>query len=71
MTPLGVVEHLDVVEDIGSRLVAGGVDLTTNAFALDQLEKALGHRVVVAVAAPAHAADQLVLSQEVLPLMTG
>ena len=71
VTPLGVVEHLDVVEDIGSCVVAGRIGLAANALALEQLEEAFGHRVVVAVAAPAHAADQLVIAQEGLPLMPG
>ena len=43
MTPLGVVEHLDLVEDIGSGIVAGSVGLAADAFALEQLEETLGH----------------------------
>ena len=62
MAALRVVEHLDVVEDIGSRVIAGRIDLAADAFALEQLEEALGHGVVVAVAATAHAADQLVVA---------
>lgn len=42
--PAGVVEHLDVVEDIGSGLIAGGVDPASDAFALEQLEGASGPR---------------------------
>ena len=38
VTPLGVIEHLDVVEDVDTRLTARGVDLPTHAFALEQLE---------------------------------
>lgn len=69
VAPLGVVEHFDVVEDVGAGVVAGRVDLSTDSLALEQLEEALGHGVVVAVAAPAHAADQVVVAQEGLPLM--
>ena len=69
MAALRVVEHLDVVEDIGSRVIAGRIDLAADAFALEQLEEALGHSVVVAVATPAHAADQVMVAQESLPLV--
>ncbi len=70
MAPLGVVEHFDVVEYISSGVIAGGVDLAADAFALEQLEEALGHGVVVAVAPAAHARDQVVIVQEVLPVMS-
>ena len=42
--------------DIRSRIVTGCIDPPADAFALEQLEEALGHSVVVAVATPAHAA---------------
>ena len=71
VTPLGVVDHLDVVEDVGTRLTARGVDLPTHAFAFEQLEEALSHSVVMAVAAPTHAADQVVVAQEPLPFVSG
>ena len=57
MTALSVVEHFDVVEDVRSRIITGCIDPPADAFALEQLEEALGHSVVVAVATPAHAAD--------------
>jgi hypothetical protein len=69
VAPLGVVEHLDVVEDVSASVVARGIDLAADALALEQLEEALGHGVVVAVAAPAHAADQVVVPQELLPFV--
>lgn len=71
VAPLGVVEHLDVVEDVGAGVTAGCIDLAADALALEQLEEALGHGVVMAVAAPAHAADQVVVSQELLPFVPG
>ena len=71
VAPLGVIEHLDVVEDIDAGIAACGVDLLADALALEQLEEALGHGVVVAVAAPAHAADEVVVTQKGLPLMPG
>ena len=71
VTPLWVVEHLDVVEDIGPCLVAAGVDLATDSLPLEKLEEALGYSVVMAVAATAHAAHQVVIAQEVLPAVSG
>ena len=71
MTALRVVEHLDVVEYIGSCIASGRIDSTTDALALEQLEEALGHSVIMAVASPAHAADQIVVTQEGLPLVAG
>lgn len=69
MTALGVVEHLDVVEDIAACFTAGRIDASADAFTLEQLEEALSHCVVVAVTASAHAADQVVVTQEGLPLV--
>lgn len=71
VAPLGVIEHLDVVEDVGACVAARGVDLPAHTLALEKLEEALRDGVVVAVASPAHAADQVVLAQEGLPLMAG
>jgi hypothetical protein len=67
VTPLGVVEHLDVIEDVGSGSIAGRVDLATDSLSLEKLEEALGDGVVVTVAAPTHAAHEVVIAQEVLP----
>ena len=67
MAAFRVVEEFDVVEYIAPRFFAIEVNLAPDAFALEQLEEALGHRVVVAVAAPAHAGAQVVRTQEGLP----
>ena len=66
---LGVVKHLDVAENIGAGILSGGVNLAANPLALEQLEEAFGHSVVLTVAPTAHAADQVVVSQEPLPVM--
>lgn len=71
VTPLGVVEHLDVVEDICSGLIAGRVDLAADSLSLEKLKEALGHSVVMAIATTAHAGDQVVVAQEVLPGVSG
>jgi hypothetical protein len=52
-------------------MVTGCIDPPADAFALEQLEEALGHSVVVAVATSAHAADQVVVAQEGLPHVAG
>src|SRR5690606_36925466 len=67
----GVVEHLDVVEHVATRRIPGQVDPSPDPLSLEQLEEALGYGVVVAVAAPAHAADDSVGLQERLPLGAG
>ena len=71
MTPLEVIDHLDIVEYIGSRIAAGRIDLPADALTFEQLEEAFDHGVVVDVASPAHAANQVVLPQERLPLVPG
>lgn len=55
VAPLWGVEHFDVVEDIGLGGIARRINLATDAFALEQLKEALGHGVIVAIAAPTHA----------------
>jgi hypothetical protein len=67
---LGVVKHLYVIEDIGPGVLPGEIDLTANAFVLEQLEEALGHCVVTAVTSPTHATDQVVIAQKGLPGMS-
>src|SRR5690606_15315978 len=70
VTPHRVVEHLDVLEHVLAGGVAARIDSASNALALEQLEEALGHRVVVAVPTPAHARHQTVSLQEGLPVVT-
>jgi hypothetical protein len=67
---LGVVKHLEVIEDIGPCVLPGWIDLTPNAFALEQLEEALGHCVFMAVTSATHSADQVVIAQKGLPAMS-
>lgn len=49
MASLGVVKYRDVVQDVGSYVIARWGDLATNAFTREQLEGALYHGVVVTV----------------------
>ncbi len=66
---LWVVKHLDVIEDIDPSVLLGEFNLTENAFALEKLEEALGHCVVMAISSPTHTADQIVIAQKGLPGM--
>jgi hypothetical protein len=59
MTASRVVEHLDAMEDIAASQIPGWIDLAPDALALEQLEEALGHGVVMAVAAAALLATRL------------
>ncbi len=45
------------------------VDLAANLLTLEQLEETLDRRVVMAVAPTAHAAEQIAVLQETLPVM--
>src|SRR5690606_1236874 len=67
MPALWVVEHFDVVEHIAPGGRARQVDPPLDSLAFEQLEEALGHRVVVAIAAATHAANDAVRLQERLP----
>lgn len=71
MAAVGVVEHLDVVEYLGACGVLGGIDPSPDPLAFEQAEEALHACVVVAVAAPTHAAHQAMGRQETLPVIAG
>ncbi|SSP03654.1 Uncharacterised protein [Acinetobacter pittii] len=51
---MGIVEALDVSEQVSPRLVSGGVDAVMNAFGLEGVEEALHRGIVPAVALSAH-----------------
>lgn len=55
-----VTKHLDVIELITEGFFAGAVGFPLDTFPLQQLDKAFRDRIVVAVAASTHAADQVV-----------
>ncbi len=68
MLALRVVEHLDIIEDVLSCVVSGFVGSASDAFALQEVEEALGDRVVVTVSPAAHAVFEIVLFQECSPV---
>ena len=49
MASFPVVEHLDVIEQVGARLVSGSIADTIDPFAFEQAKEALNNGVVVAV----------------------
>lgn len=65
----GIVEHLDAAEGVRLFLLASDVYLAPDALAFEELEEALGDRVVVTVAAPAHAAHGSRCFQAILPVV--
>ena len=69
MPALWIVEHLDVIEDILPGLGTCGIDLSTNALALDELEEAFSNSVIVAVTAPAHVLLQIIGIEEIAPVI--
>jgi len=63
-----VVEHLDVIEHVLSGLVTRFVSAPPDALTLEEVEEALGHGVIVAVAPPAHGMLKIVGSGEGSPV---
>ncbi len=64
MPPLAVVELLDGRGDLAPRLPAGGPARLVPQLDLQRREETLGHGVIPAVAAAAHAADDPVGPQD-------
>ena len=62
MAALGVVEHLDVVERVGACGIFRWIDPPPDPLAFEQAEEAFHRCIVVAVASPAHAAHQAVVT---------
>ena len=79
MFAFGVVKHIDVFEYVLSCFISGLVDSAPDAFALKQVEEALGNgyrrsfasRLVVTVAASAHRVFEIVLLQKRGPIDAG
>ena len=62
-----IVEHLDVIMDIGMGDVARFIDSLLDPFFLQAAEEGFRHRVIPAVPAPAHAGLQAMLAAEAPP----
>src|SRR5712692_3606583 len=71
MSPPGIVERLNVIEDVRARRVAGRVGLSMHTLLLERGKEALDRRVVPAVATPAHAASDALRGQQALKVVAG
>ena len=63
MAPLSIVEHLDVVEEIGPRLIPSSVADPVLALSFEEPKEALDEGIVIAVRRTAHAAVDAVLGE--------
>ncbi len=61
-----IVVHFDVLEYSLSHLLPGDESLTVNGLDLERVEKALGTGIIVTIALRTHAAEQLVLPDQLL-----
>ena len=60
MPALGVVKHFNVIEHILPGFLAIRIGSTSDPLAFEELEETLRHRVIMTIAAPAHAGLELV-----------
>ena len=60
----GIVEEFDVVEYVLPSIISGFVCPSPNALTFQQVEEALGNRIVMAIPTTTHAVFQIVLPQE-------
>lgn len=66
MPPSPVVEHFNIIEDIRPGLIY----VFSDPFFFQRTEERFGHRIILAVATPAHARRQVIGPAEALPVVT-
>ena len=71
MAPPAVIEEFEIFKDGGTGLGAGLPLNLINEFEFEAGKETFGHRVVPAIAAPAHAAAQPVPGEQLLIIPTG
>ena len=71
MHPGAIVEGLDVIEDGGAGLGAGGEAMMIDQFVFEAVKERLDEGVVVAVAFAAHGSTQTVLSEHLAVASAG
>ena len=69
MPTLSIVKHLDVIEDILLCFIPGAVCLAPDSLSFQELKETFGYGVVMTIPASAHALLQVVLVQEVAPVL--
>ena len=63
------IEYLNLIKQFLSRVFPDIVGPSSNTLPFEQLEEALGYRIVVAISATAHAVGEVVRPQECLPVL--
>lgn len=71
MSALRIVEHLDVIEDIGPSLGTGSVDLAGNSLDFQRREETFHRRVIPNLAGSAHAAGDAMLVEQLPEVFAG
>lgn len=71
MFTLRIIEHLDVIEHVLPRFLAGSIGSPSDPLALEQVEEALGDGIVMAVPSAAHGVLKIVGPQEGCPVDAG
>ena len=70
VAPGPVVEHFNVIEDIRPGQSPGFIYAFSDPFFFQRTEERFGHRIIPAVATPAHARRQVIGPAEALPVVT-
>jgi len=70
VAPGPVVEYFNVMEDIRLGQIPGFIDAFSDPFFFQRTEERFGHRIIPAVATPAHARRQIIGPAEALPVVT-
>jgi hypothetical protein len=66
-----VVKELELIEHVLAGFFAGCILSAADAFAFEQVEEAFRHRIIPTVSSKVHALRQIVLFEELLPLLAG
>jgi hypothetical protein len=53
-----VVKHFNIIEHITTSFIARSIDFPSDSLSLQQLEKALSHRIIMTISSATHAAFQ-------------
>ena len=70
VAPGPVIEDFNVIEDIRPGQIPGFIYAFSDPFFFQQTEERFGHRIIPAVATPAHARRKVIGPAEALPVVT-
>jgi len=71
MSPSAIVIHFHILKDLPSRFIPGPELMPVDQLDLERVEKTLRNGIIPAITLPAHAPDELVLSQDRLEVIAG